>query len=248
MSRIRETVCLPFPRLALVGTVHGDPRGYGRALKLLTALAPDVVAVEISAFSVRYRERRQAQWRRLFQQSLARLPPGAEQHLALQRVAAQLALPFEYEAARDYSRDAARAWEPVDLAAAARRHLPRYALELITPANLEALLTTPDGSFPAWVAGEYARARRLLKHPPRAALPAPRKDDRRREQLMAKRLRRLVGRYQRVVHLGGWEHLAARRDGGGLAGLLSDLAPVRFLLDEADGFSWKGEGAVPDAG
>ena len=42
-------------RLILIGTVHGDPQGLGRAGKLLLHLRPDLVTVEISPFSLGYR-------------------------------------------------------------------------------------------------------------------------------------------------------------------------------------------------
>jgi hypothetical protein len=56
----------------------------------------------------------------------------------------------------------------------------------------------------------------------------------RRERVRARRLRRLVARHRRVVHLGGWEHLVDWQDRPGLWGSLADLKPRRGLLDEAD--------------
>ena len=49
------------PSLLLIGTVHGDPRGYERALKLLERFQPDLVTVEVSRFSLRYRQRQEAE-------------------------------------------------------------------------------------------------------------------------------------------------------------------------------------------
>ncbi len=87
------------PSLILIGAVHGDPLGYARAFKLLRRLQPDLVTVEVSRFSLRYRERQESRWQRLLEQALEGLPAGAAGHLAIRRLAAQVALPFEVRVA-----------------------------------------------------------------------------------------------------------------------------------------------------
>jgi hypothetical protein len=113
--------------------VHGDPRGYERALKLLEYLRPDIITVEISRFSLRYRQRQECRWQRLLGRGLQELPAGASEHLAIRRLIAQVALPFEVQAAQDWGRGHGVPWRPLDLGSPARRHLPRYARELLTP-------------------------------------------------------------------------------------------------------------------
>jgi hypothetical protein len=221
-------------RLILVGTVHGDPRGQARAGKLLTHLRPELVTVEISPFSLRYRRRHGARWQRQLAEALAALPAGAALHLAIQRLTAQVALPFEVRAARDYSRSCGVPWRPLDLGFLSRRHLPRYGSELLTPANLEALLTTADGALEDFVAGQFRRARQALARAPRRPISSANPETIRRERFLARRLRGLALRHRRVVHLGGWEHLVAWQDSPGLWGDLADQKPQRVLLDEAD--------------
>ena len=153
--------------LTLIGTVHGDPRGQARAGKLLNHLRPDLVTVEISPFSLRYRLQHGPRWQRQLALALAELPAGAALHLAIQRLAAQVALPFEVRAARDYSRSADVPWRPLDLGFLSRRHLPRYGPEFLSPANLQALLATADGALKDFVAGEFRRARQALARAPR---------------------------------------------------------------------------------
>jgi hypothetical protein len=222
------------PILILVGTVHGDPQGYVRAGKLLHYLRPDLVTVEISPFSLRYRLRHGPRWQRQLARTLADLPPAAASHLAMQRLTAQVALPFEVQAARDYRRQAGVPWRPLDLGAPARRHLPRYALELLSPGNLRALLTTADGSLEEFIATEFRRARLALARPPWRLFPLSNQETLRRERVLARRLRRLAGRYHRVVHLGGWEHVVGWQDSAGLWQGVADLHPRRLLLEEAD--------------
>jgi len=228
------------PRLILIGTVHGDPRGYERALKLLTHLQPDLITVEISRFSLRYRQRQESRWQRLLGRGLQELPAGASEHLAIRRLAAQVALPFEVQAAQDWGRGHGVPWRPLDLGSPARRHLPRYARELLTPGNLQALLTTAaDQSLEDFVAAQFRRARLAYLRAPQRLFPAHDGETRRRERFLARRLRRLAGRGGRVAHLGGWEHLVDCRDGG-LWPEVQGLKPWRLLLDEADAIPVRG--------
>ncbi|MCL4501043.1 MAG: hypothetical protein M1438_04205 [Deltaproteobacteria bacterium] len=219
--------------LLLIGTVHSDPLGYERAVKLLQHFQPDLITVEVSHFSLRYRQRQEANWRRLLNQTLEDLPAKARNHLAIRRLMAQAALPFEARAARDYSRQYGIPWRPVDLGAISRRHLPRYARELMSPENLKTLLTTEDEPLEDFVAREYRRARLSCRRPA-WRLPGVDPETRRRERLQVRRLRYYLARYDRLAHLGGWEHLAPWRDGDGMWQKLADYRPLRVLLDEAD--------------
>lgn len=224
----------PTHNLILVGVVHGDPRGYARAGKLLAQLSPDMVTVEISPYSLRYRLKHGPGWQRQLNQSLAQLPRAAVRHLAIQRLSAQVALPFEVKAARDYHRLTGVPWRPLDLGGLARRHLPRYGSELLTPANLKALLASADGPLEEYVAAEFTRARLALVRKHRRLLISGIPETLRREKFLGRRLRTLTSQYTQVVHLGGWEHLVAWEEGPGLWGDLGDLHPRRVLLDEAD--------------
>jgi len=221
------------PRLLLLGAVHGDPQGYERAVRLLRRWQPDLITVEISRFSLRYRQRQEAKWQRRLYQALKCLPPAAWGHLAIRRLTAQVALPFEVRAARDYSRQYRIPWRPLDLSGPSRWHLPRFARELLSPDNLSALLSTEDEPLEDYVAREYRRAHCSCRRPA-WRLPGIGPETRGREHLQARRLRKYLSKYERVAHLGGWEHLAPWRDGDGLWAALADLQPGRLLLDEAD--------------
>jgi hypothetical protein len=220
--------------LVLIGTVHGDPQGYSRTVKLLEYLGPEIVTVEISPFSVRYRAAHEARWRRLFDASLAQLPDEGRDHPAIRRVAARIEMPFEWRAAHNYGRRYSVRWHPIDLSGPARRHLPLYEKELLNPENLRQLWESPEDSQEDLIAAAYRRARLSETQP----LWRPPSDNggvtRMRERTMAARLRKLAGRSRRVAHLGGWEHQASWEDGSGLYDLLEELRPVRLLLDESD--------------
>ncbi|MFA4903951.1 MAG: hypothetical protein WC600_14555 [Desulfobaccales bacterium] len=220
--------------LILIGTVHGDPLGFARAGKLLVHLKPDIVTVEISPFSLRYRLKHGSGWQRQLTKVLSQFPPAAVRHLAIQRLVAQVALPFEVRAARDYQRSTGVPWRPLDLGGLARRHLPRYGSELLTLANLQALLATSAGTLTEFVAAEFHQARLALAGSPRRLLTSGTKEMLRRERFLARRLRTLASRFCRLVHLGGWEHVVAWQDAAGLWRDLADLQPRRMLLDDAD--------------
>lgn len=219
--------------LILVGTVHGDPRGYERTVKLLEYLRPELITVEISPFSVRYRAAHQEKWRRLLEAALTQLPEGARKHPAIRRVAAQIEMPFEWRAAHDYGGKAGIPWRPIDLSVLARRHLPLYEKELLTPDNLKQLWKTPGYSLEEQVMAAYRQARRCLRPPGWRPSPDTGGLGCWRERTVAARLRRLANG-RRVVHLGGWQHVVSWEDGGSLSDLLKDLGPVRLLLDESD--------------
>ncbi|MHB8067816.1 MAG: hypothetical protein ACYDIC_07945 [Desulfobaccales bacterium] len=227
---------LPASNLVLIGTVHGDPRGYVRVGRLLSWLRPDVVTVEISRFSLRYRRAWEARWRRQLQKALAELPPAAQGHPALRRVAAQIALPFEYRAARDYSRRSGIKCLPLDLGGLSRQHLPRYGRELLSPANLRALAAEPGDCLEGFVSREFRRARLSLARSPWRLAPDNRPEALRRERFLSRRLQRLAARGGRVAHLGGWEHLVPWRQGEGMRAWLAEEDPCILLADEGDLF------------
>jgi hypothetical protein len=222
-------------RLVLLAAVHGDPAGYERAWRFFEQLRPEVITVEISRFSVRFRERAVRGWRRRLALALGAMPPEAAANLAVARVAAQAEVPFEYRAARDWGQGHTVAVKLLDSSAAARHHLPRYAKELLSAANLRALGESGSpGTLEDFVAREFRRARLAMQGRLRMLPHGADAQKSRRERLWAKRLKRLAAGGQRVVHVGGWEHLVPWQDGDNLLGLLGDLNPGVMLLDEAD--------------
>jgi hypothetical protein len=225
------------PTLVLVGVVHGDPAGYEQLKRLLEQRRPRLISVEISEFSWRWRCHREARWQQLLQLAREALPPAERRHLALQRVAAQIALPFEVRAAADYAREHGVAWRAVDLKSVAREHLPRYETELLNPDNLRRLALTPDGDWGDYIRREYQRARRAWQAgragslagttlPPETTL---------REKVLAHRVARLAREWGRLVHVGGWEHLIVSGRRITMADFLATWRPARVLLDESSG-------------
>jgi hypothetical protein len=223
------------PTLVLVGVVHGDPAGYEKLKRLLEQRRPRLISVEISTFSWRFRRDREARWQQLLQLARRALSPAERRHLAVERVAAQIALSFEVRAAADYAREHGATWRAVDLKGVAREHLPRYETELLQPDNLRRLALTPDGDWGDYIRREYQRARQAWQAgrasglagttlPPETTL---------REKVLAHRVARLARKWGRLVHVGGWEHLIVSGRGITMADFLTTWRPARVLLDES---------------
>ncbi len=224
-----------YPKIILVGVVHGDPEGYDKLKKLLESTGPRLISVEISEYSRRYRRRWQVRWQRQFQLACQALPPELRRHLAFQKVAAQISYPFEVKAAEDYAREHGSAWRAVDLEGIAREHLPRYEAELLSPENLRHLILTEDGDWQEHIKQEYQRARRVLQagrdreiRPKGSVLPP---QITLREKVLARRVARLAKEWSKIVHVGGWEHLRRSEANQTMADFLAVLRPVRVLLD-----------------
>jgi hypothetical protein len=225
------------PEIILVGVVHGDPEGYDKLIKFFHRVRPRVISVEISKYSWRYRRNQKAQWQQRFQHSRQYLPLQQRHHLALHKLAAQIALPFEARAAEGYAQQHGVSWQAVDINAIAREHLPRYDEELLSPDNLRKLALTPDAAWGEYIRLEYRRARLVLQTgrssvmvmttgavPPQAGM---------REKVLAHRVDRLAKQWLRVVHVGGWEHLIRSGPRKTMADFLAVWRPQGLLLDEA---------------
>jgi hypothetical protein len=226
------------PEIFLVGVVHGDPDGYEKARRLLNRIRPQTISVEISEYSWQVRRRQEPRWQRRFQRGVESLPRQQRKHPALQRVAAQIAYPFEVRAAEDYAQRHGVLWQAVDINAVAREHLPRYREELLSSQNLRNLALTPESDWGEYILQEYRRARRALgkdqgrgigigdtEVSPQEAM---------REKVLAQRVRRLAQKWLRVVHFGGWEHLLTLGQRKTMADFLTAWRPQRLLLDELE--------------
>lgn len=206
--------------LLMVGVVHLDPQGFGKALHFFERHQPDLILVELSPFGCRFRKKRGKELKRVLQKNLkkaaksVRISLGrARRQPAISNIYRQLALPFEYRAAL---RHAGRSGAHVMLVDAS--HFSQYWIgfwpELIAVTNLQKLLVAP---IPSWSpASQYQLARKSLRMPP-AFSPSrgPRAlstDDElwaQRECRLADQIRDTLNRRrpQRPVYIGGWQHL-----------------------------------------
>jgi hypothetical protein len=224
--------------LLMVGTVHRDPQGQGRILRLLQQEKPAIISVEISPYSRIFRAQKAAAFRAILRENLRRIHQDAGipwreilSQSAIQGIFLLLKDPYEWRAAEIYAQGMGIILREVDLSRYSEEklsHLP----DLVSGENLRALLRFSSLNLRKQIAAEYHRARFLLGHPPLFWPDTP--DRQEREAFMAEGIRQLfrLAQGQKVLHIGGWEHLLDLSAAGSLYGLLKDLHPQRVLLSE----------------
>lgn len=226
-----------FSSLILVGTVHRDPRGFGRLLRLLKREAPDFITVEVSPYALEFRRKQAPRLRALLRENLKKIraEDGGScedllKHGEIQGIFFLLKVPFEWKAAERYSRKYRCGLKAIDLSAYSQEKLARVP-ELIEPENLRALLRAPCPPFENRVSREYEKAEILWFVPPAGRLVS--EEVREREKHMAGEIRRIIrGDDQRkVLHVGGWEHLLPALRRATLYARMEDLEPRRLLLE-----------------
>jgi len=227
----------------LIGTIHRDPQGLVRLVQTLNGLNPHVITLEFSTYGLRYRLKNKRSLNHCLLRGLheihgidgLRLDTLKEllRTTGIGGIRALLALPFEYKGASFYS----QRWDIplycVDISSLSRQLLATVD-ELLSPENLKKVFAFETASLQETVTRrEYIQAETLLlnakQSPWRHLIPADAVGEK-RERIMASRIRRIAAHYagRHIVHIGGWQHLAAQP--GTLFSLLEDLTPKRVLL------------------
>jgi hypothetical protein len=226
-----------FLSLVMVGTVHRDPKGLGRLLRVLEIEAPDFITVEISPYAREFRTKRASDLRALLRENLKRIQiknGGSSSdflsHGEIQGIFRLLKIPFEWRASEIYAQKRQIELRAIDLSAYSEEKL-MHIPELIDLENLQALLGRPNPAIDDQVDRQYKRARVLWNQPPATGSTIP-EETREREAYMAGEIRRLMeeNKKGKILHVGGWEHLVDARHGNSLLARLGDLNPRRILL------------------
>ena len=208
-------------RLVLIGTVHLDPDGYGLLRSLLESLKPATVTVEISPYALEFRRTRGAGL-------LARLDPfrlpDSTLPAGLQAVSAQLEIPYEYRAAKEFADRSGAAASAVGDSEVSRRLLTELEREVMNETNLARLARLDTPPLPVQVDNQRAQVARFFREGPLVGTEERARMDEMEKQL-AGAVRPHLGA-DLTVHVGGWEHLK------GLSALLSDRQPELRLLND----------------
>jgi pheromone shutdown protein TraB len=223
--------------LVMVGTVHRDPKGFGRLLRILEREGPDFITVEISSYAREFRRKRSSDLRLILMENLKKIQ-GEERekyrhllfHGEIQGIFLLLKVPFEWGASEVYAERRQIELRAIDLSAYAEEKLMHIS-ELIDLENLRALLRSPQTPIDDQVNLQYKRARMLWNHPP-ATGSTILEEVQEREAHMAGEIRRLMeeNKKRKILHVGGWEHLMETLHGKSLFTRLGDLKPRRLLL------------------
>lgn len=236
-------------RLVLLGTVHLDPAGAGRLGDFLRRFPPDLIFLEMSPYSLRYRKSQRRKLLRRMERNIreAARQCGIPQHRAwqhpeIQLIRTQINLPYEYRVSAGYARRSGAGILLVDRSEFSRDLIVNWK-ELIDSRNLSSLLAMPSPPRRS-AAALYDSAARHLHHAPEASAPHPGValcDPAKRELWEAREAhisRRILAgllsrRPARPLYIGGFQHLLA---GGAMRSLRErlDVPPARcFLLDRA---------------
>jgi hypothetical protein len=228
--------------LVLVGTVHHDPRGYDTMQRVLAAVRPRIITLELSPYGCGFRTRHSRKISRRIR-SLAQTlqgragSPGEPLPAAVEQLLSAVALPFEFCAARDHAASCSVPLYCIDLSHISRGRLRLLKEEALTRRNIEALLSLPDKNLQNSVNLCYKRAsaawaEHIGRPRPGAAVDHA---DIERDEHMSRRLRNLHQKFPQklIVHIAGWEHCAESAGPPTLYSLLRDLSPRRILLDDA---------------
>ncbi len=225
-----------------VGTVHGDPAGFRLLSRRLALLRPDLILLEFSPYGRLYRKRRQREvlnvlWDNLRHASLQLGLPlkAAIRHPQVDAIRRQVCYPFEYRAARSFSRRYGVPVLLVDHSLFSMRwtlHWPK----LVEVENLALLLQLPSQRLP--ISAQYRMAQGWLdptgtqpRDPVFLLVEPESKAWSLRERFMAERIERVLAarRALRPVFVGGWWHLTPGRDVPTIRSLLG-LKPAQCLL------------------
>ena len=223
--------------LVLVGTVHRDPKGYAKLLRLLEQERPSLITVEISPYSRAFLAQHSAALRARLRENLGII--GKEGGRLLREIISQSAVleiflalrePYEWRAAKNYADRHGIALMDIDLSCYSEDKLS-HLIELISLENLRALLHLHSVDLLRQVDAQYARAKFLFAHPP-SSWPVM-EEATRREAYMADKIRGFARQRnkEKALHIGGWEHLIELPEGKSLFGLVRDLQPKRIILD-----------------
>ncbi len=219
----------PTSRLILIGTVHLDPSGSQGLDSVLNLINPKIITVEISRFSVRYREEHQVEWLNRLRMLTGCLPPEKRNHLQVKLLRAQLTMPFEWRTSSSFSGSSRSL--AIDSGRLSQKELPSWRDELITRKNIARICDTPDIPLDEYMKARYREAIELLSH------PDPHKfkwlDDEYwcwREKLLAKRIKKIFSLTGFLVHVGGWAHLVDHPGIPSLLSMISVYNPTRFLV------------------
>ncbi len=231
------------PRLTLLGTIHRDPQGLARLLQALKGLNPHVITLEFSTYGLRYRLKKKRSLHHCLLRGLYEIYGIDGLRLSVLKkllrttgiggIRALLDLPFEYKGASFYSSSHnGIPFYCVDISSFSRQLLAKVD-ELLLPENLKKVIAFETASLQEIVTREYEQAETILFNERQAAwkhlIPVDGVWEK-RERIMAGRIKKIAAHYagRHIVHIGGWQHLAARP--GALFSLFEEPTPQRVLL------------------
>ncbi len=196
--------------IILIGTVHTDPLGAGSLYKWLLRLKPNIITVEISPFSISYRKKMLFYWLKKLNEAKGSLRPKERDHFQIQILYRSLLIPFEWVVSRAYAKNVSIPCIPIDIGEISKKELPKWSKELISSFNLKLLVQQTDKDIVEFFDSKYKTARKILFEKGNDFvfnLALNSKEFKKRDKVMAKKLLRFIKYKDKLVHVGGWQHL-----------------------------------------
>ncbi len=197
-------------KLTLIGSVHIDPLGAGSLYKRLLELRPDIITVEISPFSISYRNKMLANWLSSFKKAQETLTIQEREHLQLKLLYRSLLIPFEWVVSKAYAKKSSIPCVPIDIGEISKQELPRWSKELLSSFNLKLLVKQKDKDILEFFDSKYSTAQKILFENGNDFvfnLALNTEEFKKRDKIMAKRILRIIKHKDNLVHVGGWQHL-----------------------------------------
>ena len=218
--------------LYLLGTLHLDRELIPALMAQLEDIRPHVITVEISRFSISFRQRAMPVWFTVLKRNLRVLPARKRGHAGIRLMARQLRMPWEWVTASTYAAQAGIRCIPVDSGYFARRELPAWHTELLGAQNLRIISSGPPFDMEQYFADSRRYASLNLQDSgmacraahPLSYLQAPCWQQ--RERVLARRIWKVAGICDRAVHIGGWTHLLTGTQWKSVADMLQPLQPA----------------------
>jgi len=196
--------------LWFIGCTHNDPEGPNLLRAALGEIAPGLVTVEISKYSIRFRQDQGPRLRAKMEEILIEISKkygvfGAEilNHPYIYALWKNLFMPYEYEEALRYAENSGASVLPVDISKPARENLKELK-EAINEKNISALFKLSPEQFFSELENSRLQMFEALKSTKCAQPPEDKRD-----VYMASRIRKLLffRRPKVACHIGGWEHV-----------------------------------------
>ncbi len=224
-------------KIVLLGTLHLNRELATGLLDHLENISPDVITVEISRFSLRFRNRALPVWLTVLCRNLRTLPARRRGHAGIRLLLRQLRMPYEWTAAKNYALRKGIRCIAVDTGKFARLELPAWHCELLNCKNLRIISSEPDFELEPYFSARQRFARRFLEEGQRcceAAHPLSylmQRQWQERERIVARRLEKVSAVSRLTVHVCGWTHLVMASPWQSLADMLSHLEIQRILVN-----------------
>ncbi|MGB9712378.1 MAG: hypothetical protein ACP5J5_04400 [Dissulfurimicrobium sp.] len=221
----------------LLGTIHLDRAGEYESLQLmLERIRPEIIAVEISPFSVRYRQKNQKKWLTIFNKRISSLTEKEGMHSGLELLKLQITTPFEWEVANIYGKNNNIPVIAIDCGDIAKKDMPYWEKTLLSLKNISNILKLQSVDIDDYFERHHQYALNFISRPmyiPEVINPLRWLNDEtwsKREALLETKMRRILKTNKKSLYIGGWMHIVMGSPYKTLAERLSDLNPECILL------------------